>query len=452
MPGSMTHEQPIFHNVTPALNPEGRKIIFHNHTLPPFRDQSYANAWKNGMDWWNDMDQRGLLCVNPGDIILLRRQPENEFLSYLQELGWDFKDVRIVPSEQSAGDISTPNPMPMSFSRLHGINAGGYYLDVFEPSSPARDLAKQIGIPLYGSVHLMSLYATKSGFREAAKELGLRIPPGMDHLTSVDAVVECLEELFTEGNDAVIIKLDAGCGGYGIRVLNKKLFINRPEERRKVITSLLEEMGYRPNKDSVTVEKLIPSVVSSPSVQIEVLPNGQYRLRSVHEQLLFRQRIYYGCISIPDVSSRQYKEVIAASYQFAEFLAKQQFIGFFGMDFIITDEEMVYCIEVNMRKAASFYPRTVVDRLSATPHLTQFQAMTLYEPSLRKRSFNDLLRSTRDLCYPIHAAHRGLIFFWTAALHSGLIGIMTMSGDFDDAVSILRQAKRRLCHNFGNSL
>ena len=110
----------------------------------------------------------------------------------------------------------------------------------------------------------------------------------------------------------------------------------------------------------IVEERITGTALTSPSVQMRALPDGQVELLSTHDQLLggaSGQR-YLGCVFPADV---EYAAAIAEpAMVVGRHLARLGVIGRFAVDFVVVRDESgawtPYAIEVNLRKGGTTHP------------------------------------------------------------------------------------------------
>ena len=80
-----------------------------------------------------------------------------------------------------------------------------------------RDLALELGIPMYGADPRHFALGTKTGCRRLFDEAGVDYPAGFEDLRSVDAIVDSLAELRARrpGVESAMVKLNEGVAGAG---------------------------------------------------------------------------------------------------------------------------------------------------------------------------------------------------------------------------------------------
>jgi hypothetical protein len=335
----------------------GKKIILHNLTFCGIEN----------VPGILDFDQRGVVYANPGDCVITKSPVDPNYLRYLETLGWDFRNCTFL------------NPLVMSDYKYNSvfydqeiINAAtkldGYYLDTYHVTNEEADFAKRINKPFYGNCAIAEKFGTKTGFSTLAEQLQLRVAPGIARIRDVVELEKYIDE-FLQHIDAkeLVIKIDEGISGAGstkfsvsdykkFTDLERKAFLNFATTR---VPQTLANSGF-------VVEAWIENVISSPSIQLEFFPSGEWRMLSIHDQVLEKaEQWYVGCIYPPrSIPPKLVENIFSDIEKIVDFLLRQRFIGFLGLDLIITESDDYYWVEANMRKPGTFYPRTIAAKLN----------------------------------------------------------------------------------------
>src|SRR5512140_3216432 len=96
------------------------------------------------------------------------------------------------------------------------------HLVPFNTTNREKELALQLGIPMYGADPKFFPLGTKSGCREIFSECGVPYPLGFENLTSMDDVVNAIHDMRAQNLRAqkpqikqVLVKLNEGVSGEG---------------------------------------------------------------------------------------------------------------------------------------------------------------------------------------------------------------------------------------------
>lgn len=239
-----------------------------------------------------------------------------------------------------------------------------------------RDLAVQLGIPMYAADPRFFAFGTKSGCRRVFAEEGVRHPLGAENLHSAADLVQAIQAMRSQKPSIaqVIVKHNEGVSGYG----NARLSLadlpapGSPQEEAALLERLktlqFEKydveygwyMQHLEEKGGIVEELVSGTDLVSPSAQMRVTPLGEVELLSTHDQMLGGPsgQIYLGA-RFP--AHAEYAPLIAhEALKVGRRFAREGIVGRFALDFIALrnaqGEWEVYAIEVNLRKGGTTHP------------------------------------------------------------------------------------------------
>jgi hypothetical protein len=107
------------------------------------------------------------------------------------------------------------------------------------------------------------------------------------------------------------------------------------------------------------VEEMIAGEIRSPSVQLRILPGGQPRVISTHDQVLggAAGQSFVACTFPADPEYAAI--VVEEARKIGDYLALQGVMGRFGVDFIVARREdgwEPYAVEINLREGGTSHP------------------------------------------------------------------------------------------------
>jgi len=338
------------------------------------------------------MEERGLF------LLLLLRQPRLRMI-YVTSLPVSESIVEyylgllpgVIPSHArarltlvSVGDAS-PSPLstkllarPRLLRRIRSLipNPARSHLIPYNTTALERDVALSLGIPMYGADPRLEHLGSKTGCRRLFAELDVPCPVGADDLHTLDDLVSAVIGMRAARPDLseAIVKLNEGVSGAGNALVDLRDLPppGASEERAAVATRLTAMQPEDPALSAagfldvfgagggIVEERITGTALTSPSVQMRVLPDGQVELLSTHDQLLggaSGQR-YLGCVFPADQAySRKISEpamVVGAH------LAGLGVLGRFAVDFVVVQDQdgewTPYAIELNLRKGGTTHP------------------------------------------------------------------------------------------------
>lgn len=253
------------------------------------------------------------------------------------------------------------------------------YMSVFAMSQSEKQLALELGIPVRGPDPDLQIYwGGKSGSRVAYQMAGIDLPEGAEHLYSKKQLLQAMAELWERNPklSRIVLKLDQGSSGQGNALLDLRPLVGELGEaptlsqRRRLLARQLKTIEPANENWSAdrflkefssggAIEAFIDNAASSPSVQVEIMANGEVRVLSTHEQLLAGPggQVYQGCVFPGACDYRP--ELQEAGRKVGEVLRDQGVIGRFAIDFMSRQEKGVwkhYAVDLNMRKGGTTHP------------------------------------------------------------------------------------------------
>lgn len=252
----------------------------------------------------------------------------------------------------------------------------GAHLVPYNTTVLERDLALQLGIPMYGCDPKLFPLGTKSGGRRLFGEAGVPYPLGIEDLSSQDDLVRALAELRARRPEMTeaIVKLNEGVSGEGNALVSLTGLpgFGSPSERGALAERLramrfeLAETTYETYeaklraRGGVVEERITGAEFRSPSAQLRITPLGEVERLSTHDQLLGGPsgQIYLGCTFPADPAYAG--PIMRDAATIGERLAREGVIGRFALDFVAVRDEAgtwrTYAIEINLRKGGTTHP------------------------------------------------------------------------------------------------
>ncbi|MHB9141795.1 MAG: preATP grasp domain-containing protein [Paludibacter sp.] len=392
-----------------------------------------------------DFDQRGIVYANSGDIIVTKNKPEQDYLDYLQELGWNFKGVTFLsPSSQENYVYNSVFKDKALISKLSKYK--GFYIDTYNATSDEDEFSRKIKLPLCFNASVSQKYGTKSGFRRLCKLLGINVPIGVEGVNSIDDAIKIAGDIFADGYEKLAIKIDEGISGAGNTIISKEEFSKLDSaEKRSLITQAMTKLQQAGEQSAVVFEGWISNVVASPSIQVEVFRNGEYEIISMHDQLLEGDAQWYiGCVYPPNsINDEQSKRLKREVKIIVDQLSREGYYGFLGLDTIINRDGDIYWVEANARKTGTFYPKAIAERLNrGSLNDVYYVATDLINSALKGVKFLNIKLLLDDLLYPIKGENRGIFLYNIGALKdAGRFDIVCFGESPSDAHQLYLEAK-----------
>lgn len=340
-----------------------------------------------------------------------------------------------------------------------------------------RDVALNLGIPMYGSDPRLADLGSKTGCRRTFEELGVRCPVGAEDLHTVDDIVAGVQSMRARRPtlSQAIVKLNEGVSGAGNALVDLKGLpaVGSPNEAAAIADCL---MAMQPEAQSLTVdaylaafakhggiveERITGVTLTSPSVQMRALPDGTVELLSTHDQVLggASGQKYLGCV-FP--ASPDYAAAIAEpAMVIGRHLAKLGVLGRFAVDFVVVQDDSgawtPYAIELNLRKGGTTHPFLTLQFLTdgsydgehgvfLTPAGTpKYLVATDHfeDDRLKALTVTDLFDIVVNHSLHFDQARRtGVVFHMISCLtECGRVGLTAIGDDPDDAWRIYQEAQ-----------
>jgi hypothetical protein len=387
----------------------------------------------------------------------------------------------------SVGD-STPRPLsekllerPRLLRRIASLvpDPAMSHLIPYNTTVLERDIALQLGIPMYGADPRLVDFGTKTGCRRLFAEEGVPHPLGVEDLHSFEELAHAIVSMRSrQPVEQVIVKLNEAVSGQGNALVDLRGLPDAGEpneltevERRlkdmqferpgTTLDEYLEKLGER---GGIVEQRLVGADIRSPSVQLRVTPSGEIELLSTHDQMLGGPsgQSYLGCRFPADFG---YAPAISdAARIIGERLAREGVIGRFAIDFVsICDAKgswTSYAIEINLRKGGTTHPFLTLQFLTdgrydwrsglfltadgrekhlvATDHLES--------PSLRALTLDELFDIVaRHRLHFDQARQSGVVFHMMSCLtERGRVGLTAVGNSAAEANSLYRRAEQIL--------
>lgn len=235
------------------------------------------------------------------------------------------------------------------------------------------EVARLLGIPVYGAHPRFARWGTKSGSRELFEQAGVPVAPGCAEVRDRSDVAEAIDALRAAdpGLRRVIVKLDEGAGGIGNGTI---ALDDRPgsalcgaiefEEPEITVDGYYEHLA---REGGVVEAFLVGEEVRSPSVQLRTTPFGEPDILSTHEQVLGGPNglSYLGCTmpASPDYAAQIADQALAVGRR----LAAEGVVGRCSIDFLAVRDGTAwstYASEINLRAGGTTHPLSTLASLT----------------------------------------------------------------------------------------
>ena len=347
------------------------------------------------------------------------------------------------------------------------------HLVPFNTTNREKELALQLGIPMYGADPKFFPLGTKSGCRRIFIEENVPHPLGRENISSKDELINAIVAMRVAkpGIEQVMVKLNEGVSGEGNAVIDLRglpsLIVKATLEDRlramkfellgATYDSYMEKLHER---KGVVEERIMGEEFRSPSVQLRITPLGKVELLSTHDQLLGGPtgQSYLGCVFPADTA---YASLITKeAAKVGKRLAKEGVIGRFALDFVVVRAKNgkwePYAIEINLRKGGTTHPFLTLQFLTDGTYNPETGIFTA--PNGQQKFFvaSDHVESPRyrtltpDDLFDIVVRHNlhfgqtrqtGVVFHMMSALGElGRMGLTAVGNSHEDAKALYERA------------
>jgi len=250
------------------------------------------------------------------------------------------------------------------------------HLVPFLTTDAERELALQLGIPMYAADPRYFALGGKSGARRLFAEEGLPHPLGVEEIADEAGFVRAIGDMRATKPTLrrVITKLNQGVSGMGNAVVDlRDLPPPGDAAEAEAIAAALRAMRFElpeltydaylrgVGEQGAIVEEMIEGQVKeSPSVQMRISPLGEVQILSTHDQMLGGPsgQSYLGAIFPADPA---YSHLITReAAKIADRFVREGVVGRFALDFLTVKNDAgqwePYAIEVNLRKGGTTHP------------------------------------------------------------------------------------------------
>jgi hypothetical protein len=234
------------------------------------------------------------------------------------------------------------------------------YIEPWNVTDHEVAVAVALQAPVNGAHPDVLPVAHKSSGRRLFREAGVPLPYGHEDVRTVDDVVRAAHDIHRRrpSATAVVVKHDDSGAGDGNAVIDLRGDVRGDVESLPAWYLLDLRAG------GVVEERVEGVAFSSPSAQVDVLPDGRVVVLATHEQELggAGDQVYMGCRfpAQPAYAAELGRHAAAVGAA----LARHGAVGRMGVDFAVARDadgrHAVHALEVNLRKGGTTHPFTVL--------------------------------------------------------------------------------------------
>jgi hypothetical protein len=312
------------------------------------------------------MEELGVLLAGSDDVLVLKRPLDDEYRSYLSDLGLPVPTVLVpehaTPDRPTAADALDS---PVLRGQLAALAADGARLLPMGTTRLEQELAQSCGLPL--AVPDAATFERVNGKiygRRLTQAAGLRPVPG----DCCETVGEFAAVLRTHApglgaGKCIVIKDSYGVSGKGLVVLDNPA---KADRLLRMVQRRADRTGDP--RIEVVVESWIPKRCDL-NYQVTIAHDGTTSFNFV-KQAITENGVHKGHIMPAELSERQYAEIEHAAHQVGRRLYADGFRGVAGVDAVVGSDETIYpVLEINARLNMSTYQGSVTELLQPPGHL-----------------------------------------------------------------------------------
>ena len=244
-----------------------------------------------------------------------------------------------------------------------------------------KELSERLQIPLLGTDPALGWWGSKAGSKQLFARCGLPHPAGSPLVWDLPALAQATATLWQEQQPLarVVVKLNEGFSGEGNACLDLTPLAlaacQQQDKQQRLITALEDLPMPAPewqtllNSQGALVEAWVEGgdELRSPSVQGTILPGGEVRLLSTHEQILggAQGQTYEGCRFPADGAYRQ--QLMEMGLKVGEALAGEGALERFAVDALAQrhgERWELKAIEINLRQGGTTHPTMALNAIS----------------------------------------------------------------------------------------
>ncbi|MEU9329627.1 peptide ligase PGM1-related protein [Streptomyces canus] len=351
-------------------------------------------AFGSGSVIVNRMDEFALLLAGKGDHVVLKGEPDPDYLSHLEELGFDLPGLLVVerqdPGSTVTQDALEDRPVLRELGR---IGARGGVVCAHGVSELEERLAERAGIALAAPPAVVcKAVNSKIYSRRLAGELGIRQARGWTcvSLAELDAAVDAARALLADGR-RVVFKDAFGVSGKGIEVVEDE---RRLDRLHRMIGSRARKAGD--DRAGLVVEEWVAKRADL-NYQFTVGRDGRVHVDFVKEALT-EGGVHLGHRIPARLTERQTAELTEVSRLLGGRLADDGYFGVVGVDAMVDPDGGLYpIVEINARHNMSTYQASIQEAFigSGSTALVRRYPLRLGVPL----PFGSLHRALADLLF-----------------------------------------------------
>ncbi|MBI2622846.1 MAG: hypothetical protein HYW64_02010 [Candidatus Levybacteria bacterium] len=407
-----------------------------------------------------DMD---IMCHGDNKIVLLPKIVDPAFISDISRL-FRYKNVHVYNPHDNGSGLSKnilqdshvygmviaslrvssdPKVVPWGHTRQ--------YQELIDALKAEKVIFSTPETPTRNALWTTEYIDTKIGSREIllrAKEKNpkIKIPEGFV-CADVNSAMQ-IADYFLGTNRGVVFKANLGAAGIGVHVFppsefDRNISANRAKIEAKVKINPLLTSG------PVIVEEYIQPNFSHhgvfPSVDSIVRPDGRVDVQAVNAMVIHYDDEavgFYGCMLGRGLfTARQSRKLKQMSEAIGQELSKLGYIGWYDVDYILSQAGDFYTTECNLRRTSICYMLDLAELLFGEDYETKMAMRSndkYMRPNIQGLSYVDLKTSLAPVLYPMDDQQRGVVITqsFRSMYDRGKFGYVSIGKDQEDTRNI----------------
>ncbi|MGV7115852.1 preATP grasp domain-containing protein [Paenibacillus kyungheensis] len=307
----------------------------------------------------NRIEEMNLLLCRKQDIMILRKQPDPDYLDMLENLGFELPRIEIPEGESDDPFVSISQLILQDEALLERLQLYGMqgraayeetYLVPYAVTQWEEEIARTCEIPYIGAPSdICKLVNDKIFSRQAAIELGFPVSSGTVCATVEEIRRECLAIGTADAEAQIIIKEPYGASGKG-------LYLLQGTQKLDATLSVMSRFARKQNNpDQAWLVERWHKKQMDLNYQIYIHPDGDVEVFSLKRQIV-DGTVYIGSYMPSGVSETIRQQSRKYAMELGHYLYEKQYRGIASIDaFIDESGELIPVIEINGRFTLSTY-------------------------------------------------------------------------------------------------
>lgn len=326
----------------------------------------------------NRMDEFALTLAGPGDVVVLKEEPDSDYVDYLTALGWQQPQVLVPAASDPTRDVTEDALADGGLLEdLTGLRDQGALIVAHGVSDRVERLSRECGLPLAApAADVCKHVNSKIYSRRLAERLGLRQPAGRccDSLERWSQTLPWAREVL-RGGGKVAVKDAFGVSGKGILQISE---VPRLDQLDRMFTQRSTRRGD--HRLGVVVEEWVAKSADL-NYQFTLARDGSVHLDFIKEALT-ENGVHMGHLVPARISAEVRDEIAAATVGMGQTLAADGYYGVVGVDAMLDPDGGLYPLtEINARNNMSTYQESLLELLPSSG----VSALARHYPVVRPR-------------------------------------------------------------------